>query len=77
MTTGSCDGINLVRTAHEFEIALQTTPHFSLFSEPTEMKWMKLADVATELYNPREDINGCSKNLIKFQGSSNAAIRPM
>lgn len=41
-------------------------PHSSFFSEPNEMKWMKLASVATELYNPREDINGCSKNLIKF-----------
>ena len=30
------------------------------------MKWIKFSGIATELDKPREDINGCSKNLIKF-----------
>lgn len=69
--------ICLMKMIQEFEISQTKIPHSSFFSEPNEMKWMKLASVTTELYNPREDINGCSKNLIKFQSTSNAAIRPM
>lgn len=67
LALGLCPFVYFMRKAQEFKIVLGgKAPCFSFFSEPNEMKWIKFAGNATELYNPRKDINGCSKNLIKF-----------